>query len=116
MHCGRQDHRRNFKRSVFESENHRNDQTEYETEGWRKDNRWPCDVRHAQQTFGLIGMIQDSTVNINNVFFKGSYKHAWKKIIPPGLTEAEVDFIEEMCGIKNSGHVLDLMCGYGRHS
>jgi cyclopropane fatty-acyl-phospholipid synthase-like methyltransferase len=61
-------------------------------------------------------MIQDSTVNINNVFFKGSYKHAWKKIIPPGLTEAEVDFIEEMCGIKNSGHVLDLMCGYGRHS
>jgi cyclopropane fatty-acyl-phospholipid synthase-like methyltransferase len=54
--------------------------------------------------------------NINNEFFKGSYKQAWKGLIPQGLTEAEVDFIEEMASLKNGDLVLDLMCGYGRHS
>jgi cyclopropane fatty-acyl-phospholipid synthase-like methyltransferase len=54
--------------------------------------------------------------NINNRFFKGSYKQAWKGLIPPGLTEAEVDFIEEIAALKNGDLVLDLMCGYGRHS
>jgi SAM-dependent methyltransferase len=60
--------------------------------------------------------MQDSTFNINSIFFQGNYKHAWKRTIPPGLTEAEVDFIEEMSGTQNCGNVLDLMCGYGRHS
>jgi SAM-dependent methyltransferase len=54
--------------------------------------------------------------NINNDFFKGLYKEVWRKEIPNGLTEAEVDFIEEMGGLKKGDHVLDLMCGYGRHS
>ncbi len=57
-----------------------------------------------------------SVQNINNNFFEGSYKHAWKKIIPPGLTEAEVDFIQETGTLKEADHVLDLMCGYGRHA
>lgn len=59
--------------------------------------------------------MQSSSTNINNTFFEGSYKHAWKGIIPPGLTEAEVDFIQEMGSLKNGGKVLDFMCGYGRH-
>lgn len=54
--------------------------------------------------------------NINNSFFEGSYKEVWRKLIPPGLTEAEVDFIMEIAGLKSKTHVLDLMCGYGRHA
>jgi cyclopropane fatty-acyl-phospholipid synthase-like methyltransferase len=57
-----------------------------------------------------------SSPNINNTFFEGSYKHAWKRIIPPGLTEAEVDFIQEVTGLKEGSRALDIMCGYGRHA
>ncbi|MGZ3880751.1 MAG: SAM-dependent methyltransferase [Flavisolibacter sp.] len=57
-----------------------------------------------------------SSQNINNSFFEGSYKHAWKRIIPPGLTEAEVDFIQDVAGLKEGSKVLDIMCGYGRHA
>jgi cyclopropane fatty-acyl-phospholipid synthase-like methyltransferase len=57
-----------------------------------------------------------SASNINNNFFEGIYKEVWRKLIPPGLTEAEVDFIVEIAGLKPKDHVLDLMCGYGRHA
>jgi cyclopropane fatty-acyl-phospholipid synthase-like methyltransferase len=57
-----------------------------------------------------------SSPNINNTFFEGAYKHAWKRIIPPGLTEAEVDFIQELAGLNEGSKALDLMCGYGRHA
>lgn len=57
-----------------------------------------------------------SSPNINNSFFEGSYKQAWKGITPPGLTEAEVDFIQEMAALKNGDKILDIMCGYGRHA
>lgn len=56
------------------------------------------------------------TDNINDQFFAGSYKHAWKGISPPGLTLAEADFIVELAELKERDEVLDLMCGYGRHS
>lgn len=56
------------------------------------------------------------TDNINDHFFAGSYKHAWKGISPPGLTLAETDFIVELAELKEKDQVLDLMCGYGRHS
>ena len=35
---------------------------------------------------------------------------------PPGLTEAEADFIEEVGELKAGQKVLDIMCGYGRHA
>jgi SAM-dependent methyltransferase len=57
-----------------------------------------------------------STPNINNTFFEGSYKHAWKGTIPPGLSEAEVDFILDMSPVQKDAKILDLMCGYGRHA
>lgn len=60
--------------------------------------------------------MSSSSTNINNAFFKGSYKHAWRGTIPPGLTEAEADFIQEMASLKNGGKILDIMCGYGRHA
>lgn len=56
------------------------------------------------------------STNINNLFFKGVYKDAWRKIIPQGLTEAEADFIEEVAALKTNAPVLDIMCGYGRHA
>ncbi|MCU7548392.1 class I SAM-dependent methyltransferase [Chitinophagaceae bacterium LB-8] len=54
--------------------------------------------------------------NINDIFFGGIYKEIWRKLIPKGLTEAEVDFIEDICNLEKGNHVLDLMCGYGRHT
>lgn len=54
--------------------------------------------------------------NINSSFFQGLYKEVWRKEIPNGLTEAEVDFIEEIAELKKGNTVLDLMCGYGRHT
>ena len=56
------------------------------------------------------------TDNINDHFFSGSYKHAWKGISPHGLTVAETDFIIELAELNENDSVLDLMCGYGRHS
>ena len=61
-------------------------------------------------------MSQQVTQNINNEFFKGIYKEVWRKEIPSGLTEAEVDFIEEIGELSKGDHVLDLICGYGRHA
>ncbi len=60
--------------------------------------------------------MSSSSPNINTSFFEGLYKHAWKEIIPPALTVAEVDFIEELSAVTNSGKILDVMCGYGRHA
>lgn len=57
-----------------------------------------------------------SSSNLNNTFFEGSYKHAWKGISPQGLTQAEVDFILEIAELKRDDKVLDIMCGYGRHA
>jgi cyclopropane fatty-acyl-phospholipid synthase-like methyltransferase len=57
-----------------------------------------------------------SSRNINNSFFEGSYKHAWKNLIPEGLTEAEVDFIQDVGSLQKGSRILDLMCGYGRHT
>ena len=54
--------------------------------------------------------------NINNSFFAGIYKNVWRETIPQGLTEAEVDFIIEMGGLKEGEKVFDFMCGYGRHT
>jgi len=57
-----------------------------------------------------------SSTNINSTFFQGSYKHAWRSLNPPGLAEAEVDFIVEIGGLVRDSRVLDFMCGYGRHA
>lgn len=54
--------------------------------------------------------------NINDHFFEGHYKEVWRKLIPPGLSEAECSFIEEVANLQNGDAVLDLLCGYGRHA
>jgi SAM-dependent methyltransferase len=57
-----------------------------------------------------------ATDNINNSFFDSVYKDVWRTLIPNGLTEAEVDFIMESAALQPGDKVLDIMCGYGRHS
>lgn len=54
--------------------------------------------------------------NINNSFFDGYYKEIWRHIFPEKTTVAEVDFIIKDAQLKSGSHLLDLMCGYGRHS
>src|SRR6478609_7240411 len=54
--------------------------------------------------------------NVNNSFFDGYYKDIWRQIFPEKTTKAEVDFIVEEAKLDSSSKVLDLMCGYGRHS
>jgi SAM-dependent methyltransferase len=54
--------------------------------------------------------------NVNNSFFDGHYKDIWRQIFPEKTTLAEVDWIINEGGLNTGNHVLDIMCGYGRHS
>jgi len=36
--------------------------------------------------------------------------------IPKGRTEAQVNFIQKVCNLRKSAKILDLGCGWGRHS
>jgi len=54
--------------------------------------------------------------NINDLFFDGHYKDIWRAIIPAQLTDREVRFMLEYFDLKPGDEVLDMMCGYGRHS
>lgn len=61
-------------------------------------------------------MHQPISQEANNTFFDGIYQEVWRKMIPAGLTEAEADFIEDVCKLQPGDAVLDIMCGYGRHT
>ncbi|MCX6319306.1 MAG: class I SAM-dependent methyltransferase [Bacteroidetes bacterium] len=54
--------------------------------------------------------------NINDSYFDGYYKDIWKTIIPAELTGKETDFMIPYFQLSESSRVLDLMCGYGRHT
>lgn len=54
--------------------------------------------------------------NANGALFQSHYKEVWRKLIPAGLTEAETDFIEQVAHLSSGDSVLDIMCGYGRHT
>ena len=54
--------------------------------------------------------------NINDTFFEGIYKEVWRKLIPPGLSEVECDFIRDVAQLQAGDRVVDFMCGYGRHA
>lgn len=58
----------------------------------------------------------DCMSNINDTYFDGHYKEIWRTLIPEGLTNAEIDFLYDVARLKAAASVLDLMCGYGRHS
>jgi SAM-dependent methyltransferase len=54
--------------------------------------------------------------NVNNTFFDGQYQDIWRTIIPEELTKRELDFIFQYFKLQPNDRVLDIMCGYGRHS
>jgi cyclopropane fatty-acyl-phospholipid synthase-like methyltransferase len=54
--------------------------------------------------------------NINDSYFDGQYKDIWKALIPAELTTKETEFMFSYFQLKQGQHVLDLMCGYGRHA
>ncbi|MES1220790.1 MAG: class I SAM-dependent methyltransferase [Bacteroidota bacterium] len=54
--------------------------------------------------------------NVNDSYFDGYYKEIWRTVIPDELTVREIDFIVPFFDLKPGSKVLDLMCGYGRHT
>ena len=54
--------------------------------------------------------------NINDNYFDGSYKDVWKALIPEILTVKETEFLLQYFNLQRGQRVLDLMCGYGRHT
>lgn len=54
--------------------------------------------------------------NINDSFFDGHYKDVWRAIIPEVLTVREVQFMMDYFNLTPGDKVLDMMCGYGRHT
>jgi SAM-dependent methyltransferase len=54
--------------------------------------------------------------NINNSYFDGYYKDFWREIVPESLTIKEAQFLAGFFNLNHESRVLDIMCGYGRHS
>jgi SAM-dependent methyltransferase len=54
--------------------------------------------------------------NVNDTYFEGHYKDIWRFLIPQELTPKEIDFMISHFNLDQHSKVLDLMCGYGRHS
>ena len=54
--------------------------------------------------------------NINNIYFDGYYKDIWRAIIPPEFSIKEAEFIQQYFNLNQQSKVVDVMCGYGRHS
>jgi cyclopropane fatty-acyl-phospholipid synthase-like methyltransferase len=49
-------------------------------------------------------------------FFQGINCELWEKAVPPEWTRQEVDFLMEELNIDQGQHLLDIPCGFGRHS
>lgn len=60
--------------------------------------------------------MMNTDANPNDSFFNPLYQDVWRKLTPPGLSEAEVELIADAAGLQPGDQVLDLLCGYGRHT
>ena len=49
-------------------------------------------------------------------FFQGINCELWQKAVPPEWTTQEVNFLMEELEISKGQHLLDVPCGFGRHS
>ena len=61
-------------------------------------------------------MHQDIIDNWYETFFQEINCEIWQKAIPPEITNQEVDFLLSELNSKQGDHILDIPCGYGRHS
>lgn len=56
------------------------------------------------------------STNPNHAYFDGFYQQIWQTLIPEQLTDKEITHLLETYKMGPSTKLLDLMCGYGRHS
>lgn len=49
-------------------------------------------------------------------FFQGIALEMWRKAVSPKQTRLEVDFLERALRLQTGSRVLDVPCGFGRHS
>lgn len=49
-------------------------------------------------------------------FFKGINCEIWEKAIPADITKQEVDFLVAELNLQEGQQILDIPCGFGRHS
>ena len=49
-------------------------------------------------------------------FFHGIAVDLWRKAVTPEQTRVEVDYLERVLSLRPHARVLDVPCGYGRHS
>ena len=49
-------------------------------------------------------------------FFQGINCEIWQKAIPPEVTKQEVDFLLSEFNLQPGQHILDIPCGFGRHT
>lgn len=54
--------------------------------------------------------------NWEKSFFRDVAVDFWTRAVPPELTGAEIDFLEEYLQLGVGDHVLDVPCGNGRHA
>ncbi len=49
-------------------------------------------------------------------FFQGLNCELWEKAVSPEWTKQEVDFLLSELNLKQGQYLLDIPCGFGRHS
>lgn len=54
--------------------------------------------------------------NWYKTFFNGLFLELWANAIPEDFTTAEVRFIKDAASLTPASNILDVPCGYGRHS
>lgn len=54
--------------------------------------------------------------NWYETFFDGIILDFWQKAIPPAYTQGELDFIKSHAQLMPGDAILDMPCGYGRHT
>jgi cyclopropane fatty-acyl-phospholipid synthase-like methyltransferase len=54
--------------------------------------------------------------NWYETFFQGINCEIWEKAIPAEFTSKEVDFVIGEMNVRPGAHILDIPCGFGRHS
>ena len=54
--------------------------------------------------------------NWQETFFRGVALEAWRRVMTPEMTSADVNFLERALAVNTGAEVLDVPCGNGRHS
>ncbi len=58
----------------------------------------------------------NSQTNWYKTFFTGLALDFWAKAMKPEYTNAEIKFIKEVVNIPAGAEILDVPCGFGRHT